>query len=953
MKISGSMERAFITKSGSQRNLRQIAQWTAAVSLVATGTLALISTSTIDKLSKTSSITVDLTAFKKLSHSSMALARMDDEKIFAEETRLLGVSKFAVAEELPQASTRFRKISVKKQVSLKIAQASAPRATSTLFSKAEAAEIADLEKAVDPQTESRLLASVYRRVRFQFLAMDQTGYESESIAIAEKTPAYEYEEIPALGGDPEKSPGDQRLLALSAIASPEDKFEKQPVSMDLLPEGVEVASVDSKAISASNDAIQMTASSRANISSSSEQLDEVPQALEKLPQATLTANAAVMNAMNDVAKPSDRKVDRPSRTQDAMVSSFQTTSLDAIPESADLPLDSQLKQVTIQKTSPPPSTGPPKQKDKVETHQIATLPPTSDVATTIHVPNAQVSANKSSVSGSSPAGDLGEYSADVASIYDLAADTEGTSQEENSDYSFHSENVPSVPVLPVQTIHRALGDHSTLSASYGNGITQDRSGISIDWNAPSAAEKKVDSSFSPSKIYVGIPAPTSASPTKSRETEISLAKFSFESPKGDVKPELQTLSATAESATVTELSLNASKQVLTPAVQLKKCETARIGVEAFVPSADKESLTVCQRALTLEGLASGNQARWWEVYGTEKEHWPTLIFSKPGELTSENRVPMLSNASIRILSVVSHMNTHEGTGILFGETPRGVEVELLGRADAPIYLDQGLRNGLVENSITRPFVFLNVQPGQPLLSIRDSSRGVRGAIPLMVKSGLATFVKIPKAEKKSLSFLVLDASSRNEKTLPNLTGEIVGQSGKVGISDRKGILKISDVSFFGDYPVFVDLLTDEKSYKNRYRVRLGERDSKTGLMTLFYFNEIRVSGWLKQLAGGVSPYSGVIAGVVPYAALPRNPKESRTLRIGTFDKKSSLIPERYLLDASDQLISTPNAQTGLGRFIGVQVPEGAAAPTLVDERGTPVWSELVYAQPGVINVVGP
>jgi hypothetical protein len=394
-----------------------------------------------------------------------------------------------------------------------------------------------------------------------------------------------------------------------------------------------------------------------------------------------------------------------------------------------------------------------------------------------------------------------------------------------------------------------------------------------------------------------------------------------------------------------------------PEVAREKCDTEKLGVEAFNPAAEKETIGVCRRPLSLEGARGDDTHRWWEAYSADATTWPTLIYQRADEARSEkDRVPLLSSASIRILTALSRTNTHSGMGIVFGEVPRGLEIRLIGRSDAPIYFDSGMKPGEAasENAAKRNFVFFNVAPGQPLLSITRSGSKVSGSVPLVVKAGIATWIRVPDPVEKTFSFTVYDASSRKERRLANMTVDIVGQASRVGITDKKGVARIAKVATFGSYPIYVDVVRDDKSYKNRYRVLPSENEARP----LYFFDEKRASGWISQLAGGVSPVSGLIVGVVPASALSpksqvREAALENHLRIGTFDKKGSLVPERYLLDGNDHLLSESRVSPGLDRFIGVQVPEGVAIPSVIDSKGQLVWSQIVYAQPGVINVVGP
>jgi hypothetical protein len=537
--------------------------------------------------------------------------------------------------------------------------------------------------------------------------------------------------------------------------------------------------------------------------------------------------------------------------------------------------------------------------------------------------------------------DLREYSKDIAAAYQGTAGESDKSSEYSNQVDTNSDSIidgdfsarPADAVTTQNTSHFVA---KVAPRDYGQGVSKDAGGITIDWNknlVPSSPSVplggKVSDSTLGGKIFVGKPGETPSTNVASTSTELkkSLEKFSFTPPsKSKVKDVASTLT-TSQSSAVAE-----------PVVDTKKCETARIGVEAFNSGAEKETLSICRRELSLEGSAGGSQARWWESYENEAEHWPTLSFAKPNEASPTNRTPLLSTASIRILSAVSKTNTHTGTGIVFGEVAKGLEIQLLGRSDTPIYLEG-------------QFVFLNVEPGQPLLVVKNREKNLSGAIPLVVKSGMATHLKVQEPRSVDLDFTVFDASAPKETRLSSMTAEVIGQPGKMGITDKNGTLKIRGVAAFDEFPIYVDLLKNDKSYKNRFRIRPST--IAKGVVPLFFFDEKRVDSWLSQLAGGLSPYSGLIAGVAPASVLGKSKDDLRFLKIGILEKKSSLVPERYLLDERDQLVTDSALRAGRSRYVGVQIPEGPAIPTIVDGKGVVQWSELVYAQPGVINVVNP
>ncbi|MBS1963396.1 MAG: hypothetical protein JST04_14370 [Bdellovibrionales bacterium] len=995
-----------MTKSIS---LRELSQWTAATTLVAAGSLALFSAATLDKLSRGGDVEIDVNAFRKLGSTSLALDRTDDERLIREESRLIAQASSAAAEKLPATRTAFKRIRLHPKVAKKavkkadivarIEAAPAPLETAgvpsaerrmagtpIVLSAEDAAEISALETAQDP-FESRALAQVYRNLRFQFvtavdhadaplIAQEKEEFPAESIAIAREAGATEYDEVPEFHAEDFVI----REASNALVAENEPSEMAAPVAVETAPaklagESDSVPPSDSVTVSASV-------------------AERAPSPEKKFDPSGPTADAATMNTLIKPEKDS-RKEAAP------VVAAVSSPGLDLVPDSAPAKVDIRSGlTVNSHETEVKQATGPP---ETPKTTQIDS--PTSLQAKSPSGFDAppetptQITQNIAKTSPEMPAvtaTDLSEYSNDRASVYQGMPSEGADSDEESSGYSANNQtdgivdgdftarptvvtnhalvggasiiksaqtnssltignsggagarnsggsgNVRSRKILGKNVSPNALAPKKsqTLAATfdpntggeaiveaaprkstkkeYGYGVSRDDHGITIDWNEDKADGGKYADTSLGGKVFVGRPGEAFAN-----------------LPNGNK---------------ILTTQSSASAGPAEPAVDTKKCETARIGMEAFNTGAEKEALSICRRELSVEGSREGPQARWWESYENEAEHWPTLSYQKPGAASATNRTPLLSTASIRILSAISKTNTHTGTGIIFGEVAKGLEIQLLGRSDSPIYLDSGMKVS-ADSATSRQFVFLNVAPGQPLLVVKDREKNVSGAIPLIVKSGMATNLKVSEPREAELDLVVLDASAAKETRLANMTAEVIGQPGRLGVTDAKGVVKIRKIAVFDDFPIYVDVLKNDKGYKNRFRIRpaaLGR-----GPLPFFFFDEKRVGGWLAQLAGGLSPYSGLIAGVAPAADLPKAKGESRYLKIGILEKKSSLVPERYVLDEKERLVSESTLRTGRARYIGVQIPEGPAIPTIVDEKGEVRWSELVYAQPGVINVVNP
>ncbi len=929
----GSMERTLTAKS---LNFRQICQWTAATSLVATGAVALFSANTLDKLSQNGRVRLDLEGFEKVASITVALDRVSEERAILEEKRLISQANFAAAESLPKVKVAFKPITSKKTVS----KSSVVRERK--LSGAELAEIAFLETAPDPAVESAAMAQVYRGLRSRFIAAAD-GVNQKSLEASPNEllagEAFEYDEVP------EFDPADFQIAddAEPRVLAREDldaKFNGTPVV-----ETAPAVLYDSKVV---EDTITTVASAPTLAPSPKASMEASPKAsaLDGMPSDFVPLKNSIV-AAKVVATPG--------------IDLVPEVAMETAPTQAELP-------VTNQKEGPPPATGPPDDPAIAENTSVIESAPAAKAAVEPLVVKESENANIVSAeplpSSANIQGDLREYAEDIQSVY--VADQEQS--EESAEYS--SERVsaqrPENPKdLPGTITTQQSARRPNAPENMGSGITRDAGGITIDWNDHSGNGWKSNDTESGGKIYVGKPnsdlgrdQPTLArnesnplKPNLSAEAVRDLQKkFSFDSASRVAADRAGNLSQPKTNEGTTS----------EPAVENKTCDTVRLGVEALQPGAENETLAICRRVFSHEGEASQDQARWWENHNSESgsEHWPTLTHQKPSEMNAKDRVPLLSTASIRILSAISRASTHQGMGIVFGRVAQGLDLKLVGRSDAPIYLDAGMkvRDPKAVSSISRQFVILNVEPGQPLLLVKDSANGVSGSIPLVVKAGMATHLDVSAPQIVGLDLTIFDSSASVETRMANLTAEVIGQPGKLAISNSKGALRLEKIAVFGDFPIYVDLTQSEKSYKNRFRIGSDVLLSKKPAQNLYFFREKRVTSWLSQLAGGVSPHSGLIVGLLPreYTEIRAGRKPStKHLKIGILEKKSTLIPERYHLDRQDGLVSESKFQPGYERYIGIQIPEGPCVPTVIDDKGVALWSTLVYAQPGVINVVTP
>ncbi len=332
-----------------------------------------------------------------------------------------------------------------------------------------------------------------------------------------------------------------------------------------------------------------------------------------------------------------------------------------------------------------------------------------------------------------------------------------------------------------------------------------------------------------------------------------------------------------------------------------------------------------------EGSARESTHQWNVTRATG--YWPTLSYQArgPGQVPAA----LLSANSALLLAASSGARLQSEAGIVFGFIPAQQTVQFSGRSEKALYLDgpQGYR----------AFAFVNAAPGAHILYTNE---GAALAIPVL--DGKATFLDLTQLRRHSFSGRVFDAGSRSAKPQKSVTVKVVGYPGASALTDGQGYFSLENVPTFGDYPIYLET-TLGSEFKHRYRVSTNRR----GLLGLFRFSAEKIDSWLRQLEGGVSPDSGIVIAAFPQLAASQD-RGSLIAKVRPALKGSSLPPETYTLSPTEHLseISPLDAQSA--RSISVQVPEGLnMAQVLHRTSGKVLWSELVIASPGVVNVLGP
>ncbi len=326
------------------------------------------------------------------------------------------------------------------------------------------------------------------------------------------------------------------------------------------------------------------------------------------------------------------------------------------------------------------------------------------------------------------------------------------------------------------------------------------------------------------------------------------------------------------------------------------------------------------------------------------DHVPTLIWRPDGKSDSK-QAAMLSNNAALMLSKLADRAIQKDMGIIFGKVPVGWNVEFSGRSEKIIYLNETNQFAPDADSI-RYFALLNAAPGAQVLSLRGSAtfNTAVAAVATPVLGGLATYLDLTAVSKRTISGTVLEASDSSMSTSRGASVSVVGEPNAVAFSDANGLVQITEAYAVGDFPLFVDVQAGE-SYKHRYRLTPDRFDG----VSFYRLSNAQVDTWLGQLEGGVSPQSGLVIAALKDLAAKHS---SSMLYPSTHPvQAANLVPESYSLAGNGQFLAAQALDPTTGRFVSVQVPEGLVISQVEDANHKVIWSQLLVAQPGVVNIV--
>ncbi len=413
-------------------------------------------------------------------------------------------------------------------------------------------------------------------------------------------------------------------------------------------------------------------------------------------------------------------------------------------------------------------------------------------------------------------------------------------------------------------------------------------------------------------------------------------------------PSVQKQSTTSlpTAASGVDYSLASQKtQALTPDAQTV------LPVEAFAWSVTING--AIKKVLSFEGARSKSQH-----LGPARVEW--AAFSAPGyrpTLTqgSVQAPPLLSENSVLTLAAASRVVAQTDMGLVFGKVPSGYSLRISGRAESPIYLSDTGVSVAADSAAEKYFLFLNVAPGAQLLYLdaghgqtSNSTRGpLSAAIAVPVLAGTSSFIALERPVQTEIHGTVFDASSGTPSPLRGVQVRVLGQSAATALTGARGTFRISGAWILQGHPLYLETEAKE-GFTHRYKMTPSQGQP----LSLFRMSQSQIRGWTDQLEGGLSTLSGMVIGAVSSEIIQSASGEIQ-VSIRSSQGSSAINPEAYALDASDGLQDSGSLTKTQTRFIGVQVPEGPTVIALKNRDKQTVWSDLVVASPGVVNVVGP
>lgn len=320
--------------------------------------------------------------------------------------------------------------------------------------------------------------------------------------------------------------------------------------------------------------------------------------------------------------------------------------------------------------------------------------------------------------------------------------------------------------------------------------------------------------------------------------------------------------------------------------------------------------------------------------------------------THEDTVPLLSENSRRTLELASGAVYQSSSGIVYGELPDGALIEYSGRTEKPLLFDSN-HNVLAptERRGERTFVLLNAQPGANILRLINSKGVSEFAVRVPVFVGSATFVDLRGLSEKSIHGTVISAEVSGVLPVSRAKVNLPGCSAPSVYTDQEGAFNFSHLLTSSKYPLVFET-ESENGAVHRSQILLRSSAAANEAVTLYQFGIDQIRSWVSSLEGGVSEQSGLLVAAFPELVKFRGEGELFPV-VRSLSEAPALTSETYLLSPTGQLMSREPMRAESARVVAVQLPEGLGLINLEDRAKKIRYSELFFASPGVVNVIGP
>jgi hypothetical protein len=290
-------------------------------------------------------------------------------------------------------------------------------------------------------------------------------------------------------------------------------------------------------------------------------------------------------------------------------------------------------------------------------------------------------------------------------------------------------------------------------------------------------------------------------------------------------------------------------------------------------------------------------------------------------------------------------------GLVFGEVPAGYRVEFSGRSDEAIYWVSGKGQlSTHDYSQARSFALLNAEPGMHLVHLVHAWTGERIPVAAAIVGGYSTFLDLSKVRRVGVRGRIALSSAKRFEPAALLQVSRVGDSTRSVFSNKAGEFKLDHILVAGELPIFIEYFGKDFPHPHRVKVSLGTSDLvEAG--ELFAISSQRVSQWLEQLEGGVSPESGLVLSAWRHSSQKLEDSGAGPV-VHPLDASVEIEPETYFVGTRDDLNVQGVMRRGITTALSTQLVPGLhKVEVRFPYDHEPIWSEIAIASPGVITTL--